>query len=54
MWDVLTSFWNADWGFPELNPRQCWEGDEGPRTDLQTRPLPAWSPQDSTVAAAGL
>jgi len=34
-WDLLSYSWSADWSFPESDPRKCWDGDQGPKTDMR-------------------
>ena len=53
-WDVLAGFWNAEWGFPTLNPRQCWDGDRGPRTDMNLRLLPVWQEPVTTYQTTSM
>ncbi len=34
-WDLVSDSWSADWSFPESDPRKCWDGDQGPKTDMR-------------------
>jgi hypothetical protein len=52
-WDLLSDSWSADWAFPESNSRKCWDGDQGPLTDMRFSLL-AESPKPTTVAGSAL
>ena len=44
-WGAVT----ADWSFPSTNPPQCWDGDDGPKMDLERTILAGWrqEPEDN-------
>jgi hypothetical protein len=52
-WDLLSDSWSADWIFPESNSRKCWDGDQGPLTDMRFSLL-AESPKPTTLAGSAL
>jgi hypothetical protein len=40
--DLALKAVTADWSFPPNNSRQCWDGDDGPKIDLESTILAGW------------
>lgn len=46
---LLPAWLMAEWGLPESNPSQCWDSDQGPRTDMRLRLLRPLVPETAPI-----
>lgn len=52
LWDLGVGAIGGTWSFPQSRPWHCWDGDRGPRMDLQNSILSRWTPQRAALAGS--